>query len=138
MSAASDTLVGRHSACRPGSPHSTHARPTRAIRMPVPTTPNPEPGPPPAPGPEPDPFRKPVEDPPEIQPPAPVREPPVAPPSLAWMAPALRSPKEPFGACYPKVGPSTSSRRSRSASSGFTRWASKPDCSARLMSVPCP
>ena len=112
-----------------------HARPlTRApIRMPVPTTPNPEPGPPPAPGPEPDPFRKPVEDPPEIQPPAPVREPPVAPPALAWMVPAGRR-----AAAYPKVGPSTSSRRSRSASSGFTRWASKPDCSARLMSVPCP
>ena len=97
--------------------------------MPVPTTPNPEPGPPPAPGPEPDPFRKPVEDPPEIQPPAPVREPPVAPPTLAWMSAQI---------AYPKVGPSTSSRRSRSASSGLTRWASKPACSARLMSVPWP
>ena len=106
--------------------------------MPVPTTPNPEPGPPPAPGPEPDPFRKPVEDPPEIQPPAPVREPPVAPPSLAWMAAAVRYSKASPGARYPKVGPSTSNRRSRSASSGLTRWASKPDCSARLMSVPCP
>jgi hypothetical protein len=105
--------------------------------MPVPTTPNPDPGPPPAPGPEPDPFRKPIEDPPEIQPPAPVREPPVAPPSLAWMAPAIPAP-EACRRAYPKVGPSTSSRRSRSASSGFTRWASKPDCSARLMSVPCP
>ena len=124
----------------PGQPAlDLHARPlTRApIRMPVPTTPNPEPGPPPAPGPEPDPFRKPVEDPPEIQPPAPVREPPVAPPSLAWMAPALPA-HEAWPKAYPKVGPSTSSRRSRSASSGFTRWASKPDCSARLMSVPCP
>lgn len=96
--------------------------------MPVPTTPNPEPGPP-APAPVPDPYRKPVEDPPEIQPPAPVREPPVAPPTLAWMSAETG---------YPKVGPSTSSRRSRSASSGFTRWASNPACRARLMSVPCP
>ena len=79
--------------------------------MPVPTTPNPEPGPP-APAPVPDPYRRPVEDPPEIQPPAPVREPPLAPPTLAWMRAEIS---------YPKVGPSTSSRRSRSASSGFTR-----------------
>jgi hypothetical protein len=100
--------------------------------MPVPTTPNPEPGPP-APAPVQDPYRKPVEDPPEIQPPAPVREPPVAPPTLAWMGP-LDLPES----GYPNVGPSTSSRRSRSASSGFTRWASNPACSARLMSVPWP
>lgn len=100
--------------------------------MPVPTTPNPEPGPP-APSPVPDPYRKPVEDPPEIQPPAPVREPPLAPPTLAWM-----SGDADRAITYPKVGPSTSSRRKRSASSGLTRWASKPACSARLMSVPCP
>lgn len=97
--------------------------------MPVPTTPNPDLPPPPPPPPA-DPGRVPVDEPPDVQPPAPVREPPVAPPTLQWLGPARRA--------QPKLGPSTSSRRSRSASSGFTRWASKPDCSARLMSLPWP
>lgn len=64
--------------------------------MPVPTTPNPEPGPP-APAPTPDPYRRPVEDPPEIQPPAPVREPPMSP-TLAWMRAEIVYPLGPAAA----------------------------------------